>query len=290
LGNQDSATGSENATMKRGPFLAGLAAFVLTILICAPAQAFFHLWRFTEFFSNADGSVQFIELESSGPAENQATGAVFSSLSTGKTVTLTENLSGSTLNERLLLATPGFAALPGAVSPDFEIPVNFFNPADDTVSLFHHQPIDSRTFSSIPTDGVFSRVYPQGNNQLNSPTNFAGLLGHVNLTIFPGDYNDNGTVDMADYVVWQDNVNTTNVIPNDTTPEWVMQEDYDVWRKYFGNTKAGPAIGMSLSNAVPEPSPAAWLLAGLLAKLFQCVPRLRRRRLPLGDRCRACPA
>jgi hypothetical protein len=29
----------------------------------------------------------------------------------------------------------------------------------------------------------------------------------------PGDYNNNGAVDAADYVVWRENLNSTNYIP-----------------------------------------------------------------------------
>ena len=34
----------------------------LVLFIAAPAHAAFHLWDFSEVYSNADGSVQFIEL------------------------------------------------------------------------------------------------------------------------------------------------------------------------------------------------------------------------------------
>jgi hypothetical protein len=160
--------------------------FTLIAFTCTDASAFFHLWRFTEFFSNADGTVQFIELQSSGSGETFANGAEFRSMSTGKVVTLTQNLSGSTINKRLLLATAGFGSLPGAVPPDFPItplPPNFFNPAGDTVSLFHQLPIDSKTFSSVPTDGVMSRVYPSNTLAVNSPTNFAGQTGSISFVV-----------------------------------------------------------------------------------------------------------
>jgi hypothetical protein len=76
------------ALMNRIRFVSGLAAFTLITLTGTPAPAFFHLWRFTEFFSNADGTVQFIELQSSGPGETQANGAVFSSARDTKFVLL----------------------------------------------------------------------------------------------------------------------------------------------------------------------------------------------------------
>jgi hypothetical protein len=52
----------------------------------------------------------------------------------------------------------------------------------------------------------------------------------------PGDYNDNGTVDAADYVVWRNSDGT--------------QPGYNTWRTNFGRTAASGA-GVILS-AVPE--------------------------------------
>jgi hypothetical protein len=33
-----------------------------------------------------------------------------------------------------------------------------------------------------------------------------------------GDYNSNGRVDAADYVLWRNNNNTVTTLPNDSTP------------------------------------------------------------------------
>jgi hypothetical protein len=51
----------------------------------------------------------------------------------------------------------------------------------------------------------------------------------------PGDYNDDGTVDAADYVSWR-NAGPSDVLPNDDTPGVVNSSDYQVWRANFGNT------------------------------------------------------
>ncbi|MEX2169272.1 MAG: hypothetical protein WD851_08175 [Pirellulales bacterium] len=63
-----------------------------------------------------------------------------------------------------------------------------------------------------------------------------------------GDYNNDGSVNAADYAVWRDNNGGTAVLPNDATPGTVDLSDYNTWRANFGNT-AG-----SGSAAVPEPS------------------------------------
>src|SRR5262245_590795 len=86
-------------------------ALLLGLLYPLPAQAFFHLWDFSEFFSDADGSVQFIELHTASAGETFATGVDIRSNS--KVFTFDHNLSGSTANKDLLVATAGFGSLPG---------------------------------------------------------------------------------------------------------------------------------------------------------------------------------
>jgi hypothetical protein len=73
-----------------------------------------------------------------------------------------------------------------------------------------------------------------------------------------GDFNQNGAVDAADYVVWRNGLGSM-----------FTQSDYDVWRANFGRT-AGATIATSAelpTGAVPEPAllPAtAVALVGLL--------------------------
>jgi alpha-galactosidase len=71
----------------------------------------------------------------------------------------------------------------------------------------------------------------------------------------PGDYNDDGVVDAADYTVWRNNLGSSESLPNDASPG-VTPEDYDVWKEHFGETAAGAAS----STAVPEPTTQISLL------------------------------
>jgi hypothetical protein len=82
-----------------------------------------------------------------------------------------------------------------------------------------------------------------------------------------GDFNGNGTVDAADYVLWRNGGD----LENDPTPG-VQPGDYDVWRANFGRT-AG-AAGAAASAAVPE---AATLLSAAVAILFGFVTTRGRR-------------
>jgi hypothetical protein len=64
-----------------------------------------------------------------------------------------------------------------------------------------------------------------------------------------GDYNDNGAVDAADYVLWRDGGPLMNEGDN---PGTVNQADYDFWRARFGATTAGLGTAQ-----VPEPTSVA---------------------------------
>jgi hypothetical protein len=65
-----------------------------------------------------------------------------------------------------------------------------------------------------------------------------------------GDYNNNGTVDAADYVLWR---NGGPLMNEGNAPGIINQADYDFWRSRFGAT-SGSAAGLAASSAVPEPS------------------------------------
>ena len=92
----------------------------------------------------------------------------------------------------------------------------------------------------------------------------------VGSATLAGDYNNDGTVNAADYVVWRDNVNLPVILPGDITPGTVDQSDYDVWRQNFA-AGAGAA-----STAVPEPGAVAFM-SMFLACMVSSTGRRRRR-------------
>lgn len=72
----------------------------------------------------------------------------------------------------------------------------------------------------------------------------------------PGDFNDDGNVDAADYTVWRDQVGqSSDTLANDIDGGLVGQAQYDRWVANYGQTTSATAT-------VPEP---ASLLAALLA-------------------------
>jgi len=70
----------------------------------------------------------------------------------------------------------------------------------------------------------------------------------------PGDYNGNGSVDAADYVMWRNGGPLLNEVAD---PGTVSDADYTEWRSRFGNNMPGSGSGIGLGSsfaAVPEPA------------------------------------
>ncbi len=87
------------------------------------------------------------------------------------------------------------------------------------------------------------------------PPSLAGLAG---------DFNQNGKVDAADYVLWRKNVGTTNTLPNDNgIGGTVGTAHYDLWRAHFGEM-SGSGSGLELAG-VPEPSSSFLLVLGTIS-------------------------
>jgi hypothetical protein len=75
-----------------------------------------------------------------------------------------------------------------------------------------------------------------------------------------GDYNHNGVVDAADYVVWRKGLAAT-----------YTQDDYNVWRANFGATASSGSAGASPSqSAVPEPSNVVLVIVSAIVGLIYC--------------------
>jgi hypothetical protein len=183
----------------RTPFVA-LAALVAVLVVSAEARAGSHLWRFNEVFSNADGTIQFIEMRECCGAANETflDDKWIRSDNTGVQYTFTENLPciDCTANEHLLFATAAFAALPGAPAPDYIIPNNFLATGGNTLRYWFYTDA-VWTFGPIPTDGVNSMAR-NGAIAVNSPTNFDGESGSVTIPCSPADFDNSGDVDVTD--------------------------------------------------------------------------------------------
>lgn len=153
-------------------------ATVVGLLAASSAFAGHHLWDFTEIFSNADGSVQYMELYTA--EDNEQLLGAFSITSGGNTFDFVTDLpTSATADTYVLIATSNFAALPGAVTPDYIIPGNFFSTGGGTLN---YAGVDIWNYGAVPTDGV-NALQRNGSSTTNSPTNFAGASGSVDLGV-----------------------------------------------------------------------------------------------------------
>jgi hypothetical protein len=96
------------------------------------------------------------------------------------------------------------------------------------------------------------------------PTFYTGVAFATYLvgeTTISGDYNSDGVVDAADYVVWRKGLGTS-----------FTQNEYEIWRTHFGQTTgSGAAIDSTSNSAVPEPN-------GLVLLTIAAASLLRRNR------------
>jgi len=152
---------------------------ILGVAVAFPVAASFHTFQLNEFYSNADGSIQYVELKEGFGANGQLflAGHAIASTQGGTTHTLvflTDLPSVITANKSVLIATPGFAAL-GIVAPDYIVPAGFLFVGGGIVD---YAGVDILTLGALPTDGVTS-LNRDGTTGVNSPRNFAGQTGSI---------------------------------------------------------------------------------------------------------------
>ncbi len=102
-----------------------------------------------------------------------------------------------------------------------------------------------------------------------------GQFPYLLTPVLDGDFNRDGTVDAADYLIWRkSNGNSAG---------------YELWRSNFGSARGATTVQVATTeiNAVPEPS--TWLLASLVAFLSSIVAGLGRIRSTPSEFLRVKP-
>jgi hypothetical protein len=90
------------------------------------------------------------------------------------------------------------------------------------------------------------------------------------VTGLPGDYNNDGTVDAADYTVWRDNLGAAaGTLPNDPNSGAIGADQYATWRVNYGSA-ASPTASAAEGVGVPEPTGVILLVLGMAALCFRC--------------------
>jgi hypothetical protein len=125
-----------------------------------------------------------------------------------------------------------------------------FDPGDgDVFEIFTATGGISGTFANV--------VLPALDDELfwNVEYGASSVVLEVAATGLDGDYNSDGTVDVADYVVWRKNDGSL--------------EGYDAWLANFGATSGDGSSSDISSQRVPEPSEFILLLIGLVVRVAQ---------------------
>ena len=134
-----------------------------------------------------------------------------------------------------------------AVAAGATLDLKFSGAADVINSLFLggiSQP--AGTWGPIGSGAEFTTALLIGTGLLQVTTYVPSYLA--------GDYNSNGIVDAADYVVWRRNVGGTTLANRDSQSSGpVGAADYEAWRSRLGQRVGGGATGLSNVSSVPEP-------------------------------------
>lgn len=152
-----------------------LSVTIALLLSVASVQASHHSWRFSEAYSNADGTLQFVEMVSNANDHDLITCCrmVAGNKSTGVDTpySFPQNLPSSATNAKsMLIATAAFESAFG-ITPDYIIPDGFLTMTSGDV--FYN---DTLSWDSLPTDGTNSlqKIAGQLVIQPATPQNFSG--------------------------------------------------------------------------------------------------------------------
>jgi hypothetical protein len=228
-----------------------------------PQDGLFALKTFGPFHGGADASGAFQNVPAS-PGQ-QFEGSVWAYSPSGDSILGNNNFTNVTLS---------FVNSSGAVigSVNFSPGTNEKNtPIFDgrDPNMPQNQWIEYTVNAVAPAGTAFVReslFFIQLNNQGGAVwfDNASLNLLTPDVVVVPGDYNKNGIVDAADYVIYRKTLGQTGAgLPADGNGNGSVDPgDYTFWRARFGNT-SGAGSG-AISSAVPEPAALASALFGAL--------------------------
>jgi arabinogalactan endo-1,4-beta-galactosidase len=193
--------------------------------------------------------------------------------------------TANTFGKPIVVVETGFASRGAQFEPDYEFDVS---PAgqqqflDTLVDVVQGVPnglgqgvfwwyAEARPTSGLNVwEGGRYGLFDQNGNLLPAASVFEQFIS----PLLSGDYNQDGSVDAADYIVWRKSVGQTGsgLAADGNGDQNVDQGDYDIWRAGFVQI-AGASSALD-PVAVPEPATAVLLLfvtAGALLRQFSAV-------------------
>jgi len=232
-----------------------------------PIRADFHFWFIKEIYTNQSGSVQFIELFTTASGQQNLHPFHSITSTTSPPFPFPNDSPTPTNNRHMLIGTANLSTLPGGATPNYIIPSNFFSPDGDTINFGEGTSV--RTFGAgnpIPTDGVFSLNWTGFASPATIAANSPRNHGNLGVSINRGDYNSDGVVDAADYVVWRRTLtqaaSPAGLGADGNTSGAIDDGDFTLWRSRFGNVlTSGAGSGPAATQVSLTPEPSALLLA-----------------------------
>jgi hypothetical protein len=166
------------------------------------------------------------------------------------------------------------------------VALSFLNASGATIETAPFVPVNGKDFPVLDgrdpnlvedawVEGVVNAIAPAGTAYVRISLFFIQLMNQGGASWFDdvslvrltpdivsldGDFNNDGKVDAADYIVWRKNT-ANNALPNDNGVG-TQAERYALWTASFG-TMAGSGGGQS-NAAVPEPSACVLALVALV--------------------------
>ncbi len=181
---------------------------------------------------------------------------------------------------------------------EFTQPVIFGQPFELRVFMFARARVeadDMATFAEVDLGNTFQwmgalEVVDQSEAEVTdysissaSGTDYRhAILAPDDMEPLPGDYNSDGTVNLADYTVWRDNLGAadeTALGGNGTNTGGVDSLDYPWWKERFEAAAQAATRTGAVPTAVPEPP--GWLLVCWVGVGLVCRGAGRR---PCGQR------
>jgi hypothetical protein len=196
--------------------------------------------------------------------------------------------------------------LPDATTPP--PPIQLFAPLETDLNRHRHpvayalkvtspMPVGAFGFFARLTSNVYNPSEPfliviNNINHITESSDYSHMLDAalaINAAAaagIPGDYNNDGTVDAADYTVWRNHfgeLSEANIHQNGDGANGIDLADYAWWKERYGTLVNSTGAG-GVAASIPEPKShdLAWLAAILAISVMQRTSvGIRRFRVPL---------
>lgn len=127
-------------------------------------------------------------------------------------------------------------------------------------AIWNGKPLEAIEVDGVAVDWIVEEIKGIQYAMFAAPSTEARVLASYFNPALDGDYNEDGRVDAADFVVWRDSLGSTDELAADGSGNGVIDaEDYNVWKNNFGTGATSQIL-----KSIPEPSSLAMFAIGCL--------------------------